>query len=363
MDIHTLLNLQKRLIDHAGDLDNVINSSVVQEYARFLAAKYFPKRAGNELYLEPAVHAFACDLVAAPRLHGEAHLWRYNYDDLDILSQFYKYTNKRNGYYHVAIGRTEWPTIERFQQGCKLLEIDFGPNIDDLFNAFRLEGARSRPAARLIETIAGYPSDVALNRAYGFLECESQQRLRRRKGLGRFRFLRRGRQWFALGTKPAPFTTDIRREPLADIFGYRIGLTTDGKAHISVNRRSIDEAKEEILALLETEAKIGFKLRLVSDFYKRFHHQRRFANATDWREMDAWLLRKVRKEMRSHPKSSHSVYLASKHPPQGTTFQPRRSNFFWNVQAELKCDYELIWNPFMWPEPDRAEWLNLQASA
>jgi hypothetical protein len=115
----------------------------------------------------------------------------------------------------------------------------------------------------------------------------------------------------------------------------------------------MEQAKAEIAAMLETELmQVHLLVNRVSMFYRHFHLEHRFANATDWVEMDRWVLRHVRGFLRRFPKIDLSIYQASKNRPWASTYLPHRSNFFWNV-SELKCDYVDIWNPYRWPEPRR----------
>jgi hypothetical protein len=115
----------------------------------------------------------------------------------------------------------------------------------------------------------------------------------------------------------------------------------------------MEQTKAEIAAMLETESmQVHWLVNRVSNFYRHFHLEHRFANATDWVEMDRWVLRHVRGFLRRFPKIDLSIYQASKNRPWASTYLPRRSNFFWNV-SELKCDYVDIWNPYRWPEPRR----------
>jgi hypothetical protein len=345
--------LQAKLISHPDSLSASVRSEAVLQYAAALARHYFPKRADNETYLAPVVHAFACDLVVAPVIHQCHHLWRYNYDDLDILAQFYVFTTPSRKYYHVAQGESARPTPEEMRKGCALLKIDLGEHLEELFNTYYLEGARSRVAARVLESIGGLCRDHELNRYYGFLELPSHRNLRAFQGQGKYRFLRRGCQWMALGTAPSHNTLDLRQEALGNLFGYRIQVGAKNKIQTWVSRRTMEQAKAEIAAMLESEsAQVHWLVNRVSRFYKHFHLEHRFANATDWVEMDKWVLRHVRRFLRRLPKMEFSIYQATRNKPWMSNYLPHRSNFFWNV-SELKCDYADIWNPYRWPEPKR----------
>ena len=340
--------LQSELIWYRGNVDNLINHDLVMNYAAQLARRYFPIRAENPIYIEPIIHSFACDLVLAPMHHRYHHLWRYDYDDLDVLSQFYKFSTPRQGYYHVAHGTLSPPTPQLFEAGCCILGARFETS-DELFSAYYVEGARARVAARVIETIAGLPSDHDLNRHYGFLAQESAKRRRRVNGEGRFRFLRRGRSWMALGTHANDSTTDLRRSGICDLFGYRVHIT-QGDLRISVSKELLEFARAEIVTILESESAPFNRIARVNNFYERFHHQHRFANATNWSQLDQFLLKWIRKMVRSVPKSRYVVYLAAKNKPAMATYLPRRSNFFWDL-SELKCPYHSLWNPYRWPQP------------
>lgn len=343
--------LQTKLINYRGPVSKLIRDQIIVQYAAALARHYFPKRADNPAYIAPVVHAFACDLVVAPMIHRFHHLWRYNYDDLDLLAQFYIFSTPSRKYYHAAVGFLPPPSVEEVRQGCVLIGIDLGEHLDELMNTYRLEGARSRVAARVLESIGGLAADQLLNQHYGFLERESHRNLRALRGQGRFRFLRRGRQWMTVGTAPGYLTSDIRQEVLADVLGYRIEVGSKIKIHASVSRRAIEQAKAEMAAMLETESSnVMWQVKRVSDYYRNFHRERRFANATDWVEIDRWVLRRVRKFLRSLPKTELTIYQASKNKPWSVTYLPRRTNFFWNI-SELNCEYADIWNPYRWPEP------------
>jgi hypothetical protein len=217
-----LARLQAQLIWYRGSVDHLVSHDLVVEYATQLAKRYFPKRSDNPVYLEPVINAFSYDLVLAPMHHRCHHLWRYNYDDLDILAQFYRFSNDKHGYYHLAQGAQERPTAPLFEEGCRLLGIRIGDS-EELFSKYYVEGARARVAARVIETIAGLPFDHELNGHYGFLEQESTKRSRKLEGAGRFRFLRRGRTWMALGT------SQMRERTIYDVNAATRSLATGSR--------------------------------------------------------------------------------------------------------------------------------------
>jgi len=345
-----LARLQAQLIWYRGSVDHFVSHDVVVDYAAQLAKRYFPIRSNNAVYLEPVINAFSYDLVLAPMHHRCHHLWRYNYDDLDILAQFYRFSNDKHGYYHLAQGTLERPTGPLFEEGCRLLGIRIGDS-EELFSTYYVEGARARVPARVIETIAGLPSDHELNGHYGFLEQESTKRSRKLAGAGRFRFLRRGRTWMALGTSPSARTHDIRREGGNEVFGYRIAVR-DQEVQISVAKSVLAQARADIVAILESESTLSWRMKQLCDFYRRFHHQHRFVNANNWFELDQWISRRVSRLARSQPKHSNQLYLAGEHLPKVPTYLPRRSNFFWGI-AEVNCPYSSLWNPHTWPQPDR----------
>lgn len=342
--------LQERLIDYRGSLQHHIENPIVQSYAEELARHYYPKRADNPLYLEPVVHAYTVDLVTAPLLHSRAWLWRYNYDDLDLLSQFYRQAHKRNGYFWIASRSLEKPKPDGVYEGCRQLGVELGDHVGRLFATYSLDGARSKVAARVIEAFGGLPHDEGLNELYGFKFNESERNRRAYAGLGRYRFLRRGREWMASGTAYAIGARDLRKEECDDLWGYRVWISKDKGVQISVSVEEIRRFKAEALALLfaDDDTPISYRLKNVSDLYRRFHRRRRFANATDWRSLDEWLLKRKRKLERSEPKPGRTIFLTRDHRNEGVTLLPRRSNFFWNASKELNCPYPAIWNPYLW---------------
>ncbi|MGH9763761.1 MAG: hypothetical protein ACREAC_23260, partial [Blastocatellia bacterium] len=356
-----VIDIQQDLLRDKRPLDKLVTDDIIVQYARQLARHYLPKRFESERYIEPVIHAFCCDLVIAPLLHLKNYLWRYNYDDLDIVSNFYYFSEDTHGYYHLAHGRTDPPSLEALIEGFRLFELKLSEtHAERLFQTYSVDGARARVAARVVETVAGRALDEVLNQHYGFLEHGSQQRLRRRNGLGRFRFLRRGRDWMALGTHPAPGTTDIRTQPPADLFGYRIRVTEEG-IKVGLADRLFEQAKADLLDILEGEASVFWRVKRASDYYKYFYEQYRFANdPAPWRLLDKWLLVRVTKLLRAIPKdtgegppAARLLDLNSFRKKRSIPHRPRRTNFFWKVEEELNCPYLLIWNPYRWPEPDK----------
>src|SRR5437868_15056499 len=62
-------------------------------------------------------------------------------------------------------------------------------------------------------------------------------------------------------------------------------------------------------AILDTESTRGdWLLHRVSHFYKHFHRKHRFANASDWVEMDRWVSRQVRSFLRRFPKNEPGTF-------------------------------------------------------
>src|SRR5439155_7341020 len=118
--------------------------------------------------------------------------------------------------------------------------IELGDHIDVLFDTYCMEGARSRVAARLLESLAGLPHDEQRNQEYGFLERETRQQLRKLHGQGRFRYLRRGREWLALGTAATAATVDIRKDSVRNLFGFQIGCD-NLKVRITIAKQTIEE--------------------------------------------------------------------------------------------------------------------------
>ncbi len=342
--------IQKSLIGFRGKLNRYIENEIIQNYAAELTAHYYPMR-DDQVYCAPMLHAFSVDLVVAPILHARPYLWRYNYDDLDLLAQFYKFSQPRNGYYHLAFGTLPRATPEAVERGCELLGINLGEHTEQLFMTYHLPGRRSSVAARVLETLAGAAHDREQNWYFGFLLDPSQKALHKRKGYGKFRYLRRGRQWMALGTAPKQHTIDLRRERVDNIFGYRIEVGSKaGKVRISVARGEIEWAKAQMLTKLESETPLYRRLKEVNGFYYEFHFRRRFANATNWVEVDRWLLRRMREAAKSEPKFDWRAYQASQNRAKSVTYLPHRSNFFWNVREELHGEYRSIWNQYNWPE-------------
>jgi hypothetical protein len=345
-------SIQQKLIWHRGSIVKYISNENVKFYAAELAAHYFPKRADSPIYLAPVAHAYAVDLTLAPILHRTHHLWRYDYDNLDIVSQFYKFTTPSKEYYHLAHGKLPTITVDDVRYGCEILRIDLGEHIEVLFDTYYVEGARARVAARVLEALAGLQFDYQLNKEYGFLETESHKQLRKMEGKGRFRYLRRGREWMALGTAEMAETIDLRKEPARNFFGYRIELQNK-RVRISLSKQEVDQAKAEILAILESESSIVWRVKKVNSFYENFHKRHRYINAFSWSGLDHWVQTRVAQAGRtSEQKRDWQVYQASKHKKPATN-QPRRGNFFWDIKKSLNFGYQELWNPYRWPQPER----------
>ena len=343
--------LQARLIWHRGSLDQFIENDLIKIYAAELAQFYFPKRADSPLYLSPVAHAFAVDLAIAPALHRLHHVWRYDYDSLDVLANFYCFSTPSKGYYHLAQGKLPPLRIEQVQEGCAWLGIELDNHIETLIETYCVEGARGRVAARVLETLAGLTHDREQNALYGFMEQEQQRRLRKFKGQGRFRFLRRGRYWMALGTAEQVTTLDIRKDPPTNLFGFRVTVEKE-KVRIYVAKSAIEMLKADLIATLEKEASIVWRVQKVNTLYEDFHRRHRYANAFNWTNLDNWVERRVREAARtSEVKREWQLYQARLHG-RSLIHQPRRTNFFWDVE-QLKFAYRELWNPYRWPEPER----------
>lgn len=343
----SLAKMQSKLIDARGNLTKFIENESVQRYASELAQCYYPKKADNEDYLRPVVLSFAVDLTLAPLLHSKPQLWRYNYDDLDLLANFYKFAQKQNGYFHVAHGTLPEPTMEDLALGLKLLEIEIGDYLEELWNAYNLRGGRARVAARVIEAVSGLFFDEQMNDALGYAESESRRNLRLKNGLGKFRYLRRGREWMSIGTAASHGSVDLRKESISDLWGYQIRYDRkEQTVKISASNHQFKWAKAQMTTLLEKDTLLGMRLKNVSDFYREFYNERRFANATNWFQLDEWLLTRTKKFRRAMGKGKWKLYLAKPHQTGKITYLPRRTNFFWNISENLNCAYKLIWNPY-----------------
>lgn len=213
--------------------------------------------------------------------------------------------------------------------------------------AYNLRGGRARVAARVVEAVSGLYFDKVINGHLGFADSESIRNLRVRNGLGKFRYLRRGRQWMSIGTKPSPDSIDLRRELIADLWGYQIRYDKKDKSvKVSVSNRELNWGKAQMTALLEADTFPGTRLKNVSDFYRDFHRERRFTNTTNWFLLDEWLLTRTQKLRRAMGKGKWKLFLVQEHPAGQITYLPRRSNFFWDIKKNLNCAYKLIWNPY-----------------
>jgi hypothetical protein len=343
--------IQQRLIDRPYEIADALTQKPLKEYSLLLAKHYFP-RAKSEVYLEPATEAFTIDLATAPLLHAQPYFWRYNYDDLDLLSNFYKFTNHKHKYFHVATGELPGPTIETVSKGCQILGINYKkPTIERLFVTYQQRGLRSRIAARILEQISGVEHDHEQNKLYGFMLDPSKRNLRAAEGLGKYRYLRKGRTWLALGTAEVKdHTKDLRKEDEgAEIFNYTISFKNQ-EVKIAITKKHIEAFKIQVKEILNDESPIFTRLKKAETVYKSFFLKHRFTNIKDWKEVDIWLKNQSSKARKSYPKFQFDIFKGSLHPLP-TVYQPRRSNFFWNPQEELHCDFITIWNPYNWEEP------------
>jgi hypothetical protein len=337
--------IQVKLIDRGKDIEPVIKNQSIQSYAAELTETYYPKNKNLD-YLEPIITSFAIDLATAPRHHSKHYLWKYNYDDLDILSKFYKLSTPTKKYFHLAQGTLPKPNLENFKEGCNILRLDLGKYTDEIFEIYEIDKAKSKIASRIVETISGAEHDEKVNLIYGFNLDQSKRNLRAIKGLGKFQYLRKGRNWFALGSAPAEETKDIRQEAI-EILGYTVRVTNN-KVVTEVTKDHLDTLKGNIKNLLDSDAAIYFRLNRVNEMYKNFHQKRRFSNATQWNQIDFWLNQYSLKKRKSYPKlKGWTNYNAAQNRSE-ITFAPKRTNFFWNSAEELHCDFKKIWNPYNW---------------
>jgi hypothetical protein len=340
--------IQQRLIDRPYEIADALTKKPLKDYAQELAKHYFP-RAKSDVYLEPATEAFIIDLATAPLFHAQPYLWRYNYDDLDLLSNFYKFTNHKHKYFHIATGEQPPPTPDLVEKGASLLGINYKkPTIERLFVTYQQRGLRSRIAARILETIAGVEHDYQQNKLYGFMLDPSKRNLRAAEGLGKFRYLRKGRTWLALGTAVSDHTKDLRKEDV-EVFDYTISFKNQ-EVKTAITRKHIEAFKIQAKEILNDESSIYIRLKRAETVYKSFFLKHRFTNIKDWKEVDIWLKNQSSKARKSYPKFQFEIFKGSVHPLP-TVYQPRRSNFFWNPQEELHCDFKTIWNPYNWEEP------------
>jgi hypothetical protein len=334
--------MQVKLIEFGKEIEQLIENPTTQNYARELAETYYPKNR-NPDYLEPIITSFAADLVTAPRHHSKHYLWKYNYDDLDFLSKFYKLSTPTKKYFHLAAGTLPTPTLEVFKKGCEILKLELGKYAHHIYEIYELGKAKSRVAARIVETIAGAEHDFKMNTFYGFDLDESKRNLMMLRGLGKFQYLRKGNIWIALGSAQAKGTRDLRKEVI-EFYDYT-ATVYKGRLSIKVHPDQLETLKADLKNILDSDAAMYYRLKKANEHFKAFHFKRRFANATDWNQIDFWFNRYSAKKRKSHPKlKAWTNYNASKNKHEAT-YIPRRTNFFWNPSEELHCDFKKIWNP------------------
>jgi hypothetical protein len=345
--------LQKEILNRRGNLTSYFYNEDLNEYATQLATHYF-KKSKNESYLEPIIRAFTADLILAPITHTTPYLFKYNYDDLDVLANFYRFTNNTNKYFHVTTGILPHATLENFRAGLEHLHIQLD-NTEELFNTYLIEGLRAKLAARLIESIGYIDHDKQLNTTLGFMNNTDIREKSKREGRGKFRYLRRGAEWIALGTAPNQ-TTDLRYKPL-EAFGYSITIKkiktqqnrkTDVKQEVraSVAPYKIENFKIETQNLLYKDATINFRLRIANDHYRKFYEQHKHATTTRWKEIDMWFNRTIDKALKKAGQRAGWKNFQAAELKHKIVFPPARTNFFWNPSAELHCSFKQIWNPY-----------------
>ncbi len=348
-----VIKLQQRIMDKRGNLTSYFADETLREYAQELTAHYF-KRAKNESYLETASKTFLADLILAPITHSTPYLYRYNYSELDILANFYRFTNNSNKYFHVATGILPPTTLDNFRAGLEHLHIQLD-NTEELFNTYLIEGLRAKLAARLIESIAYIDHDKQLNTRLGFMNNTDIREKSKREGRGKFRYLRRGAEWIALGTAPNQ-TIDLRYKPL-EAFAYSITIKkiktqqnrkTDIKQEVraSVAPYKIENFKIETQNLLHKDATINFRLRIANDHYRKFYDKYKHATTTRWKEIDMWFNRTIDKALKKEGQRAGWKNFQAAELKHKIVFPPARTNFFWNPSAELHCDFKTIWNPY-----------------
>ncbi len=336
--------LQQEIIDRPTKISEHIKHPSIKKYAEELATNYYP-RANSAAYLSTAADLFAIDLCVAPYLHRRNYLWRYNYNELDILANFYKWTNHSHKYFHLEARQLDPPTPSDFKAGCEALGINLEP--DDLLDAYKLKGTRSRIAARIIESISYAPHDLKLNKIYGFDDDPSKRNLRAAEGRGKYRYLRRGRNYLILGTVATTRTTDLRN---AHVKAFDYTISFKEKPQISKNSESVTQLKADLKGILETDSPIYMRMIRASRHYQQIHEKYRFTNATRWTLIDKWLKDRVRKELKAYPKTEFTgIYQAATHK-FAVAHLKKRTNFFWNP-AELHCNFSTIWTPYNWEEP------------
>jgi hypothetical protein len=351
-----VIKIQKRLIDARGNLTGYFKNETLKEYATELASHYFP-RSKNETYLEPVIEAFLADLILAPITHTHPYLFKYNYSELDILANFFRFTNSTNKYFFATTGILPRASIDDFRAGLEHLHIQLD-NAEQLFNTYLLEGRRAKLAARLIESIAYLEHDQQLNRSIRFMDNTDIREKAKREGKGKFRYLRRGYEWLALGTAPAEGTIDLRHHAL-ETFDYCISVTkvkthqkgkTDVKQEVRavVGQTKVEQFKREIQDILYRDASIFFRLKIANEHYRKFYERYKHATSTKWKGTDQWLNRATDKAMhKANMKPGWSNFQAAELKPS-IVFPPVRTNFFWNVREELNCDFKNIWSPYRW---------------
>ncbi len=212
-----------------------------------------------------------------------------------------------------------------------------------LFDLYEAAGTRRNIAARIIESISFLPNDKVFNSQLFFAESPSK-RNQFSHIRGKFRYLRKGKQFLILGTQPIGTKTKDLRQIEVEIFNYKVKVTNE-KVLISVSENAIARLKSEIKEILNSESAIYFRLNKANELYKTFFETHRFANNMLWIEIDKWLVNRFARTMKAYPKMNWETFKASKNlkPP---TFQPRRSNFFWNPAEELHCQFSTVWSPY-----------------
>ncbi len=344
-----ITKIQQRLIDRPYEIAQSLTQKPLKEYSLELAKHYFP-RSKAEDYLLTAAEAFAVDLATAPYLHTKHHLWKYNFNDLDILANFYKFTNNTHKYFHVSTGEQPPPTPDSVEKGSSLLGINYKkPVIERLFETYNAAGLRSRIAARIIEQLAGVEHDHDQNKLYGFMLDPSKRNLRAAEGLGKFRYLRKGRTWLALGTAEVKgHTKDLRKED-AEVFDYVVSFK-DGKVKTAIAEQYIEAFKIEVREILNSDSPIYIRLKRAETAYQYFYSQHKFVNIMHWSQLDTWLKNQSSKARKRYPKFTFEIFRASTQP-RTIIHLPARRNFFWNPSEELNCEFIKIWNPYYWDEP------------
>ncbi len=346
--------IQQKLIDRPYEIANFLtqtpkkNQNPLQEYSLELAKHYFP-RSKSEYYLQTAAECFAVDLATAPYLHTKPHLWKYNFNDLDILANFYKFTNTTHKYFHVSTGELPPPTLETVSKGCQILGFNMlKGTFEKLLVTYQQRGLRSRIAGRILEQLAGLEHDYQQNKLYGFLLDPSKRNLRAAEGLGKFRYLRKGKTWLAVGTAAVKdHTTDLRKQDV-EAFDYTISFKD--KVKISITNKYIEAFKIQVKEILNSDAPIYIRLKRAEQAYLYFYTQHKFVNFMHWSQLDTWLKNQSSKARKRYQKFTFEMFRASTQP-RTIIHLPARRNFFWNPAEELHCDFKTIWNPYNWQEP------------